>query len=273
MKLLIAEDDAALAGFLRRGLEPEGYEVRLAADGQAALDAIFAEAPDLAILDLGMPECDGMEVLRVLRESGANFPVLVLTGRNELETRLACLDLGADECMFKPFSLQELRARCRSLLRRSSQVPDGVVQVQDLVLHRMERTVERGGRRIALTNREYALLEQLVLERGSCVSRATLLQRVWGLTSSTTNVVDVYINYLRSKLDDRGAGPLIETVRGQGYRIALPAQPMRSPVARIDPPPAAVVAAVWPAVRSGVVPVPVVAAQPGLPPVRRVPVV
>jgi DNA-binding response OmpR family regulator len=223
MRLLIAEEDVALAGFLRRGLESEGYQVQCATDGQAALDAISLEMPDLAILDLGMEitQGGGPDVLRSLRATGATLPVLVLTGGNDLETRLACLDQGADDCMFKPFSLQELRARCRALLRRSTRVPDAVVQVQDVAMHRMTRTVERGGRQIKLTNREYALLEQLVLERGRCVTRAALLERVWGLSSSQTNVVDVYINYLRRKLGDIGPVHLIETVRGQGYRIAV----------------------------------------------------
>ncbi len=237
MRLLIAEEDAALAGFLRRGLESEGYQVQVVADGLAAMRAINAETPDLVILDLSaavssgsplsqaelkMVKAGGLQVLRELRAIDAQLPVLVLTAGSDLETRLAFLDEGADDCMFKPLSLQELRARCRALLRRSNRVPESVVQVQDLALRRLERVVERGGRQIKLTNREYGLLEQLVLERGRCVTRGTLLERVWGLGSSETNVVDVYINYLRRKLDDYGAMPLIETVRGKGYRIALP---------------------------------------------------
>jgi DNA-binding response OmpR family regulator len=229
MRLLIAEDDVALAGFLRRGLESEGYQVQIAADGQAVLDAALTETPDLAILDLKMPAVEGLALLRSLRAAGAGFPVLVLTGGADVETRLLCLDQGADDCMFKPLSLQELRARCRALLRRSAVVPETVVRVQDLSLRRMERAVERGGRQIKLTNREYALLEQLVLGRGRCVTRAVLLDRVWGLAASQTNVVDVYINYLRRKLDDHGPVPLIETVRGQGYRIAATAGPVLQP--------------------------------------------
>lgn len=230
MRLLIAEEDAALAGFLRRGLESEGHQVEVVANGQAALEAIWTEMPDLAILDLKMSGGEDSDLLRSLRASGASLPVLVLTSGADLEARLACLDQGADDCMFKPFSLQELRARCRALLRRSSRVPEALVQVQDLALNRMERTVERGGQRIKLTNREYALLEQLVLEKGRCVTRLTLLERVWGLSSSATNVVDVYVNYLRRKLDEGGKAHLIETVRGQGYRIATSAQPpMRLP--------------------------------------------
>ena len=259
MRLLIAEGDAALAGFLRRGLESEGYQVQVVATGAAAMTAIYAEAPALVILDLSadlsaglsadlsadlspanqtMVKSAGLQLLRDLRAANAQLPMLVLTAGPDLEARLAYLDQGADDCMFKPLSLQELRARCRALLRRSNRVPESVVRVQDLALRRLERVVERGGRQIKLTNREYGLLEQLVMERGRCVARATLLERVWGVSSSETNVVDVYINYLRRKLDDYGAVPLIETVRGKGYRIALPmpapghaAQPLAPQVA------------------------------------------
>ncbi len=221
MQVLIAEDDVALGGFLRRGLESEGYSVCVAADGHEALQALVATAPDLAILDLGLPRLDGAEVLRLARERGVAIPILILTGRQEFETRLACLDLGADDCMFKPFSLQELRARSRALLRRAPRGQQAVVAARNLVMHRLERTVERDGRRVALTNREYSLLEQLLLEGGRCVSRTSLLGKVWGMQSCETNVVDVYINYLRRKLGGTNGGPLIETVRGQGYRIAL----------------------------------------------------
>jgi len=226
MRVLIAEDDMALAGFLRRGLESEGYQVQIAANGEAALESILSEAPSLAILDLKTPVVDSLGLLRSLRAAGAGLPVLVLTGGADVETRLLCLDQGADDCMFKPFSLQELRARCRALLRRSASTSEAVVRVQDLSMRRMERAVERAGRQIKLTNREYALLEQLVLGRGRCVTRAMLLERVWGVAASETNVVDVYINYLRRKLDDRGPVHLIETVRGQGYRIAASAAPV-----------------------------------------------
>ncbi len=236
MRLLIAEQDEALAGFLRRGLEPEGYQVQLVRDGKAALEATLAEMPDLAILDLaidGEARDQAEAVLRTLRDHGASFPILVLTASADMEARLAFLDDGADDCMFKPFSLQELRARCRALLRRSARAPEAVIEVQDLSLDRIRRVVRRGGRQVKLTNREYALLEQLVLGRGRAVTRATLLERVWGVHASATNVVDVYINYLRRKLDDHGPVHLIETVRGQGYRIALaalPQPPLRSPV-------------------------------------------
>jgi DNA-binding response OmpR family regulator len=216
MRLLIAEEDEALAGFLRRGLETEGYQVQVTPGVQAGLEAILAETPDLAIFGMTM-EGDSLEegtrVLRTLRAEGANFPVIVLTAGSDVRTRLVCLDHGADECMFKPFSLQELRARCRALLRRAAHAPEPRIEVRDLSLDRIGRRVERGGKSVKLTNREYALLEQLVLER------------VWGLNASATNVVDVYINYLRRKLDDHGPLHLIETVRGQGYRIALTVVP------------------------------------------------
>jgi DNA-binding response OmpR family regulator len=220
MQLLIAEDDVALAGFLRRGLEADGYRVLIAGNGQQALEVLGQQTPDLMVLDLHLPVVEGLEVLRIARAAGASCPILVLTGRSELETRLRCLDLGADDCMFKPFSLQELRARIRAMLRRTAQAQSPVIAVSDLSLHRIDRVVERRGRRIALTNREYALLEQLVLEAGHCVPRHTLVEKVWGMRSAETNVVDVYINYLRRKLDDPGSASVIETVRSQGYRIA-----------------------------------------------------
>ncbi len=217
MRLLIAEDDPALGALLRRGMEAEGHQGERGADGEAAGEAFYRLSPDLTILDLGLPRRDGSDVLRLLRTADQASSVLVLTGRQEAETRVSCLDLGADDCMFKPFSLAELRARCRALLRRR---PAGVLlSAAGIEMDRVRRTVERDGRAIQLTNREYGLLEQLLLEVGRCVPRAQLLERVWGQTSSATNVVDVYVNYLRRKLGDPGPVRLIESVRGEGYRI------------------------------------------------------
>jgi DNA-binding response OmpR family regulator len=225
MRLLIAEDDPALGALLQRGMEAEGHQVRLAADGDAAMEAFFAESPDLTILDLNLPRRDGTELLELMRTSHHQNPVLVLTGRQAPETRVSCLELGADDCMFKPFSLAELRARCRALLRRQP-APSLVLSSADIEMDRVARTVRRNGLPVRLTNREYALLEQLLLERGRCVPRAVLLERVWGMAASETNVVDVYINYLRGKLGDRGPSRLIESVRGQGYRLRwLPVEP------------------------------------------------
>ncbi len=219
MRLLIAEDDPALGLFLTRGLESDGHRVRLAQNGAAAVEAFREEMPDLTILDLNMPVKDGEQVLEELRGLDADLPVLILTGRNEVETRVRCLDLGADDLMTKPFSLHELRARCRALMRRKREARL-LLRAGDLEIDRMEHTVRRAGESVQLTNKEFALLEQLMLNRGQCVSRVELLDTVWKMEpAQTTNIVDVYVNYLRRKLKDPAPGHMIRTVRGQGYKI------------------------------------------------------
>jgi len=219
MRLLIAEDDRALGLFLTRGLEADGHRVRLACDGGEAMEAFRQDMPDLTILDLNMPVKDGEQVLAEIRAMDAERPVLVLTARQEVETRVRCLDLGADDLMLKPFSLHELRARCRALLRRKREARLKL-RAGDLELDRLEHTARRGTLSILLTNKEFALLEHLMLNRGQCVSRVELLDAVWNLEpAQTTNIVDVYVNYLRRKLKDPPPGQLIRTVRGQGYVV------------------------------------------------------
>ncbi|HTY83914.1 MAG TPA: response regulator transcription factor [Silvibacterium sp.] len=227
MRFLVADDDPALGMFLARGLETEGHTVRLASDGQDAFETFLNEMPDLTILDLNLPQKDGTEVLRMVRSVTEDLPVLILTARNDVETRVKCLDLGADDCMLKPFSLAELRARCRALLRRRRDA-NLVIRQGDLAMNRIERTVVRDGSAIALTNKEFGLLEYLLLNRGRIISRAVLLEKVWNMpANSSTNVVDVYVNYLRRKLGDYGTRPMIQTVRGEGYAIGLrPAGPV-----------------------------------------------
>ncbi|WP_158749987.1 response regulator transcription factor [Acidobacterium sp. S8] len=221
MRLLIAEDNSALGAFLERGLEADGHEVTLVFDGDSAADAFVSQTPDLMILDLSLPRKDGIEVLRFIRSVNSETFVLVLTARTEIETRIHCLDLGADDCMSKPFSLQELRARCRALMRRRG--GSGIVlRYADLEVNRVERSVARAGQPVLLTNKEFALLECLLLARGRSVSRTDLLERVWEMNPTAgTNVVDVYVNYLRRKLNDTTSNPLIRTIRGQGYSIGL----------------------------------------------------
>jgi len=180
--------------------------------------------PDLMLLDLSLPRRDGMEVLAEMRTQHDDAAVLVLSGRTDLEARVQCLDLGADDYLPKPFSFFELMARCRALLRRRQQFADPVLRHGDLEVHRIEHQATRAGRAINLTAKEFALLEYLLLHRGECVSRSELLAEVWQMTEETgTNVVDVYVNYLRRKLDAGAAhdcqGGLIETVRGTGYRL------------------------------------------------------
>ena len=224
MRLLIAEDDKALGMFLSRGLETDGHRVRVTCDGAAALSAFREDLPDLTILDLNLPVKDGEQVLEEVRLVDAELPVLVLTARQEVETRVRCLDHGADDLMTKPFSLHELRARCRALLRRKREARL-LLRAGDLELDRMEHSARRNGETITLTNKEFALLEQLMLNRGQCVSRVELLDSVWRMEpAQTTNIVDVYINYLRRKLKDPAPGRLIRTVRGQGYLVPSEAE-------------------------------------------------
>jgi DNA-binding response OmpR family regulator len=224
MRVLVVEDDPALGLFLKKRMQMEGHRVELAEDGEAGLARAAEIRPDLMLLDLGLPRRDGIEVLTELRATNSDTAVLVLSARCDLESRVRCLDLGADDCMLKPFSFFELLARCRALLRRRGQVADPVLRHGDLELHRAEHRVTRAGAVINLTAKEFALLEYLLLHRGECISRSELLTEVWQIDPATgTNVVDVYVNYLRRKVDGgvaHGARPsLIDTVRGVGYRL------------------------------------------------------
>jgi len=235
MRLLIAEDDKALSLFLCRGLEADGHRVHLVHDGAEAVDVFRNELPDLTILDLNMPVKDGVVALAEIRQLDAELPVLVLTGRQEIDTRVNCLDGGADDLMVKPFSLTELRARCRALLRRKSNA-HMVLRAGDLELNRLDHGVRRRGMPVSLTNKEFALLEHLLLNRGHCVSRIALLETVWNMEPvQTTNIVDVYVNYLRRKLMDIPPGTLIRTVRGKGYMILFEAEIVTSPAPENTP--------------------------------------
>ena len=199
-------------------------------DGAEAVQAFRDDQPDLTILDLGLPVKDGEQALAEMRSTDTQLPVLVLTGRQEVEARIRCLDLGADDLMLKPFSLHELRARCRALLRRKREAKL-MLRVGDLELDRLDRTARRAGEQIALTNKEFALMEHLILHRGQCISRVELLDAVWNMEpAQTTNIVDVYVNYLRRKLKDPPPGILLRTVRGQGYVVPSETE-MHMPVA------------------------------------------
>lgn len=219
MRVMIAEDDPALGMFLTRGLEAEGHRVRVVADGASACETFRHDLPDLTILDLNLPVLDGEQALEQMRRIDVDLPVLILTGRQEVDTRVRCLDRGADDFMTKPFSLHELRARCRALLRRKREARL-LLRAGDLELDRMEHSARRAGETITLTNKEFALLEHLMLNRGQCVSRVELLDSVWRMEpAQTTNIVDVYVNYLRRKLKDPAPGRILRTVRGQGYVV------------------------------------------------------
>jgi DNA-binding response OmpR family regulator len=241
MRLLIAEDDKALGLFLTRGLETDGHKVRLVYDGGSAVQAFKEETPDLTILDLNLPVKDGEQVLEEIRAMDADLPVLVLTARQEVNTRVRCLDLGADDLMIKPFSLHELRARCRALLRRKREARLQL-RAGDLELDRLEHVARRRGETIELTNKEFSLLEHLMLNRGQCISRVELLDSVWNMEpAQTTNIVDVYVNYLRRKLKDPPPGHLLRTVRGRGYLVPSEAElACARTVAALIPKPAAV---------------------------------
>lgn len=221
MRILVAEDDGPLASFVGKGLQAEHYEVDIAADGEQAR-VLAAECNyDLLILDLNLPKMDGISVLRHVRPLRPNLPVLVLTARSRIEDRVLCLDSGADDCLIKPFSFSELSARVRALLRRGRPTTESVMKIADLKLDRIERKVERGGRNIELTTKEFALLEYLMRNAGQRITRSMIIEHVWNLSFDTaTNVVDVYINYLRKKVDEGFRPKLIHTVRGVGYELS-----------------------------------------------------
>jgi len=225
MRILIAEDDEALAKFVRQGLEGENYAVDVIADGEQARTTATDADYDLVILDLNLPKLDGVSILRHLRLKKPSLPVLVLTQRTRVEDKVQCLDTGADDYLAKPFSFSELSARIRALVRRSHLPSESVLAVGDLKLDRVGHQVERAGRRIELTTKEFSLLEYLMRNAGRKVTRSMIIEHVWNLTfDTTTNVVDVYINYLRRKVDDGHPAKLIHTVRGVGYELSSPVE-------------------------------------------------
>ena len=220
-RVLVVDDDVPLAQLLRQQLEGQSYSVSMVHDGESAQQAIRDGRFDLVILDLNLPKLDGISLLKRIRPSQPRLPVLVLTARNQVADRALSLDTGADDCMAKPFSFLELQARVRALLRRSSGPVSRVSQVADLVLNREQRKVERNGRRIELTAREFDLLDYLMRNATRPVSRTTLMEEVWNMPfDPSTNVVDVYIKYVRDKVDLEGERKLIRTVRGVGYMLA-----------------------------------------------------
>jgi len=216
-RVLVVEDDAEIAGVLRRSLDKEGYEVRVAADGEAALDESGVFEPDAVVLDLGLPRLDGVEVCRQLR-AGGDVPILILTARDALDSRVQGLDSGADDYLVKPFEREELLARMRSLLRRRPPRGSAFMVVGDLRLNPDTREVFRGDRAVELTAREFELLEYLMRNARIVVSRQALLDEVWGYHPfAETNTVDVFISNLRRKLEDGGEPRLLHTMRGAGY--------------------------------------------------------
>jgi DNA-binding response OmpR family regulator len=216
-RVLIVEDDDDIAQVLQRSLRLEGYETRIAADGEAALGAANDFVPDLVVLDLGLPKLDGMDVARRLRESD-DVPILMLTARDALEARVEGLDAGADDYLVKPFERQELLARLRALLRRRPPRGSASLVVADLSLNPDTHEVRRGDRVVELTQREFELLEYLMRNERIVVPRQRLLEDVWGYDPfATTNTIEVFVSNLRRKLEGGGEPRLLHTIRGAGY--------------------------------------------------------
>lgn len=223
MKILVVDDDQAVRDSLRRSLSFNGYTVTMAEDGEKALELITSDRPDLVVLDVMMPKMDGLDVCRELRSRGDDIPVLMLTARNSVSERVSGLDAGADDYLPKPFALEELLARVRSLLRRAALDPatsseSAVLSFEDLSLDPDTREVFRGSRNISLTRTEFALLELLMSNPRRVLTRSAILEDVWGYDFPTSgNALEVYIGYLRRKTEADGESRLIHTVRGVGY--------------------------------------------------------
>jgi two-component system OmpR family response regulator len=218
MRVLVVEDNRDMGPYVRQGLREHGFAVDLVADGLQGLDFAATGVYDLLILDRMLPGCDGLDLLRRLRSRGVMTPAIFLTARGAVGDRVEGLDSGADDYLVKPFSFAELLARVRVVLRRGAEAGPPVLQVADLKLDPVARTVERAGRRIDLSAKQFALLEYLLRHAGQVVSRTMILEHVWDFEfDAVTNVVDVHINRLRNKVDRDFDRPLIHTLRGVGY--------------------------------------------------------
>jgi two-component system response regulator MprA len=224
VKILVVDDERAVRDSLRRALELQGYQVDLAADGAEALAQLESNGlPDAVVLDILMPGLDGLEVCRRIREQGSEVPVLMLTARDAVGDRVAGLDAGADDYLVKPFALEELLARIRALLRRTTPTADGVLRFADIELDPGTREVRRDGERIDLTRTEFNLLELFMLNPRQVLTRSIIFERVWGYDFGfASNSLDVYIGYLRRKTEGGGKPRLIHTVRGVGYALREP---------------------------------------------------
>lgn len=220
MRLLLVEDDIRISNFVAKGLRENAYAVDVAADGENALYQVSINDYDAIILDVMLPVKNGFAVCRQLRESNIKTPVLMLTARDAVEDKISGLDYGADDYLTKPFAFEELLARLRALLRRSAEIRPPQITIADLIIDTTSQRVWRGGCEISLTTKEYALLEYLAREKGKVVGRAAIAEHVWDETfDAFSNLIDVYIKRLRSKMDENFAVQLIHTRRGAGYLL------------------------------------------------------
>ncbi len=226
MRLLVVEDEKKLADFVARGLRAENLAVDVAYDGEAAWDMVRVYPYDLLILDLMLPRLDGTEILQRVRRVNSCVPVLVLTARDGMGDKVRNFDAGADDYLTKPFEFTELVLRVKALLRRGPVNRSSTLRVSDLELNRLTQQVKRGGKRVELTAKEYALLEYLMLNPGRVFSRTMIVEHVWDESfEGATNIVDVYVRHLRAKVDDPYPRKLIRTVRGAGYSLSDAAEP------------------------------------------------
>ena len=218
VRILVVEDEKKVASFIKKGLEEEGYAVDVAADGEEGLTLALTRVHDLIILDIRLPRMDGLRVLQALRHDSVTTPVLLLTVRATIEDKVLGLDAGADDYLTKPFAFQELVARVRALLRRRTEAEPTVLRIGDLRLDPARRTVTRGDEKIDLTPREFALLDYFMRNPGRVLTRTMIAEHVWDYSFDTsTNVIDVYVNYLRKKVDAGREPKLLHTMRGVGY--------------------------------------------------------
>jgi len=225
MRILVVEDEKRIADFLCRGLQGAGYAVDATLTGAEALEHLQSADYDMVVLDLGLPDMDGLKVLGKIRNRTLGPPVLILSARSGLEDRVKGLEQGADDYLVKPFAFVELLARVRALLRRGQPTPEKL-QVADLSLDCIRRKVARSGETIDLAPKEFGILEYMMRNKGRPLSRTMIVEHVWDMDyDGLTNIVDVYIRHLRGKIDDRFAVKLIQTVRGIGYMIEGPEKP------------------------------------------------